>query len=94
MMAGLDGVQNKIHPGDAADKNLYDLPPEEDAKIPTVCASLEEALAALDADRAFLTRGGVFNDDLLDAYIALKMAEVTRLRMTPHPVEFDLYYTL
>jgi len=94
MMAGLDGVQNKIHPGDAADKNLYDLPPEEDAKIPTVCASLEEALTALDADREFLTRGGVFNDDLLDAYIALKMAEVTRLRMTPHPVEFDLYYTL
>jgi len=94
LMAGLDGVQNKIHPGDAADKNLYDLPPEEDAKIPTVCASLEEALAALDADREFLTRGGVFNDDLIDAYIALKMAEVTRLRMTPHPVEFDLYYTL
>jgi len=94
LMAGLDGVQNKIHPGDAADKNLYDLPPEEDAKIPTVCASLEEALAALDADREFLTRGGVFNDDLLDAYIGLKMAEVTRLRMTPHPVEFDLYYSV
>ncbi|WJJ93623.1 type I glutamate--ammonia ligase [Neopusillimonas aromaticivorans] len=94
MMAGLDGVQNKIHPGDPADKNLYDLPPEEDAKIPTVCASLEEALAALDADREFLTRGGVFSNDMLDAYIELKMAEVTRLRMTSHPVEFDMYYSL
>lgn len=94
MMAGLDGVQNKIHPGDPADKNLYDLPPEEDAKIPTVCASLEEALAALDADREFLTRGGVFSNDMLNAYIDLKMQEVTRLRMTPHPVEFDMYYTL
>jgi len=94
LLAGLDGVQNKIHPGDPANKNLYDLPPEEDAKIPTVCTSLEQALEALDADRAFLTRGGVFTDDLLDAYIELKMAEVTRLRMTPHPVEFDLYYTL
>ena len=94
MMAGLDGVQNKIHPGDPADKNLYDLPPEEDAKIPTVCASLEEALGALDRDREFLTRGGVFSNDMLDAYIALKMDEVTRLRMTPHPVEFDLYYSL
>lgn len=94
MMAGLDGVQNKIHPGDPADKNLYDLPPEEDAKIPTVCASLEEALAALDADREFLTRGGVFSNDMLDAFIELKMAEVTRLRMTPHPVEFDMYYSL
>ncbi|MEQ4618817.1 MAG: type I glutamate--ammonia ligase [Corticimicrobacter sp.] len=93
MMAGLDGVQNKIHPGDPADKNLYDLPPEEDAKIPTVCASLEEALAALDKDREFLTRGGVFSNDAIDAYIALKMDEVTRLRMTPHPVEFDLYYS-
>ena len=94
MMAGLDGVQNKIHPGDPADKNLYDLPPEEDAKIPTVCASLEEALGALDRDREFLTRGGVFSNDMLDAYIALKIDEVTRLRMTPHPVEFDLYYSL
>jgi len=94
MMAGLDGVQNKIHPGDPADKNLYDLPPEEDAKIPTVCASLEEAIAALDKDREFLTRGGVFSNDMLDAYIELKMAEITRLRMTTHPVEFDMYYSL
>jgi len=94
MMAGLDGVQNKIHPGDPADKNLYDLPPEEDAKIPTVCASLEEAVAALDQDREFLTRGGVFSNDMLDAYIELKMAEITRLRMTSHPVEFDMYYSI
>jgi len=94
MMAGLDGVQNKIHPGDPADKNLYDLPPEEDKKIPTVAASLEEALAALDADREFLTRGGVFSNDMLDAYLELKMQEVTRLRMTPHPVEYDMYYSV
>ena len=93
MMAGLDGVQNKIHPGDPADKNLYDLPPEEDAKIPTVCASLEEALAALDNDREFLTRGGVFSNDWIDAYIGLKMDEVNKVRMTTHPVEFDLYYS-
>ncbi len=94
MMAGLDGVQNKISPGDPADKNLYDLPPEEDAKIPTVCASLDEALDALDKDREFLTRGGVFSNDMIDAYIDLKMQEVTRLRMTTHPVEFDMYYSL
>ncbi len=94
LMAGLDGVQNKIHPGEAADKNLYDLPPEEDAKIPTVCSSLEQALEALDADREFLTRGGVFGDELIDAFINLKMGEVQRLRMTPHPVEFDMYYSL
>ena len=94
MMAGLDGIQNKIHPGDAMDKNLYDLPPEELADIPTVCSSLDEALAALDADRAYLTAGGVFTDDVIDAYIELKMEEVTRLRMTTHPVEFDMYYSL
>ena len=94
MMAGLDGVQNKIHPGDPADKNLYDLPPEEDAKIPTVCASLEEALEALDKDREFLTRGGVFSNDMLNAYIDLKMGDVNRLRMTTHPIEFDMYYSL
>ena len=94
MMAGLDGIQNKIHPGDAADKNLYDLPPEEEAKIPKVCHSLDMALEALDKDREFLTRGGVFSNDFIDAYIELKMADVTRLRMTTHPVEFDLYYSL
>ena len=94
MMAGLDGVQNKIHPGEPASKNLYDLPPEEDKLIPTVCASLEEALASLDADREFLTRGGVFSNEWIDAFIDLKMQEVSRIRMTPHPVEFDEYYSL
>jgi glutamine synthetase type I len=94
MMAGLDGVQNKIHPGDPMDKNLYDLPAEEAAKIPHPCASLDEALANLDKDREFLTRGGVFSNDLIDAYIALKMEEVTRFRMTTHPLEYDMYYSL
>ncbi|RTL57038.1 MAG: type I glutamate--ammonia ligase [Rhodocyclaceae bacterium] len=94
MMAGLDGVQNKIHPGDAADKNLYDLPPEEDAKIPTVCSSLEQALEYLDKDREFLTRGGVFSEDWISSYIDLKMEDVTRFRMTTHPVEFDMYYSI
>ncbi len=94
MMAGLDGIQNKIHPGDAMDKDLYDLPPEEEAKIPQVCYSLDQALDALDKDRDFLTAGGVFTDDVIDGYIALKMEEVTRMRMTTHPVEFDMYYSL
>ena len=94
MMAGLDGIQNKIHPGDAADKDLYDLEPEEAAAIPTVCHSLDQALEALDADRDFLKAGGVFDDDLIDGFIALKMEEVTRMRMTTHPVEFDMYYSL
>ena len=94
LMAGLDGVQNKIHPGEAASKDLYHLPPEEDAKIPTVCSSLDQALEYLDKDREFLTRGGVFSDTMIDAYIELKMQEVTRFRMTTHPVEFDMYYAL
>ena len=94
MMAGLDGIQNKIHPGDAMDKNLYDLPPEEEKLVPTVAHSLDVALAALDADRDFLKAGDVFSDDLIDGYIALKMEEVTRLRMTTHPVEFEMYYSL
>ena len=94
LMAGLDGIQNKIHPGDAMDKNLYDLPPEELAEVPTVCSSLDQALDALSADRAYLTQGGVFTDDVIDAFIDLKMEEVTRLRMTTHPVEFDMYYSL
>jgi len=94
LMAGLDGIQNKIHPGDPADKNLYDLPPEEEAMIPTVCASLDEALASLDKDREFLTRGGVFSNDFIDAYIDLKMEEVNRLRVTTHPVEFEMYYSV
>ncbi len=94
LMAGLDGVINKIHPGDAADKNLYDLPPEENAKIPTVCHSLDQALEALNKDREFLTKGGVFTDSMIDAYIELKMEEVTRFRMAVHPLEFDMYYSL
>jgi len=94
LMAGLDGVENKIHPGEAATKDLYHLPPEEDAKIPTVCSSLDQALDYLDKGRAFLTKGGVFTDGLIDAYIELKMQEVTRFRMTTHPVEFDMYYAL
>src|ERR1700737_4645489 len=94
LMAGLDGIQNKIHPGDPADKDLYDLQPEEAAHIPTVCHSLDMALEHLDHDREFLTRGGVFTNDVIDAYIALKMQEVTRLRMTTHPVEFDMYYSV
>jgi glutamine synthetase len=94
MMAGLDGVQNKIHPGDPIDKNLYDLPPSQAKKVPNVCSSLDMALEHLDKDRGFLTAGGVFSDDMLDAYITLKMEEVTRFRMTTHPVEFDMYYSL
>src|SRR6201988_4540527 len=94
LMAGLDGVQNKIHPGDPMDKNLYDLEPEEAAKVPHPCASLDEALDNLDKDREFLTRGGVFSNDMLDAYIGLKMEEVTRFRMTTHPIEFAMYYSL
>jgi len=93
MMAGLDGIQNKIHPGDASDKDLYDLPPEEAAGIPQVCSSLDQALQELDSDRAFLTAGGVFTDDQINGYIDLKMEEVTRMRMSTHPVEFDMYYS-
>jgi glutamine synthetase len=92
MMAGLDGIDNKIHPGDAMDKNLYDLPPEELKTIPTVCRSLREALESLDADRGFLKKGGVFTDEALDAYIELKMEEVLRFETFPHPVEYDMYY--
>ncbi len=94
LMAGLDGVMNKIHPGDAMDKDLYDLPAEELRDIPTVCHALDQALDTLNKDRAFLTAGGVFTDDMIDAYIALKMEEVTQLRMTTHPIEFDLYYSV
>ncbi len=94
MMAGLDGIKNKIHPGEAMDKDLYDLPPEEDKLIPRVCHSLDMALDALDKDREFLTAGGVFSNDMIDAYIDLKMEEVTRFRMTTHPIEFDMYYSL
>jgi glutamine synthetase len=93
LMAGLDGIINKIDPGAAMDKDLYDLPPRELKKIPTVCGSLRDALASLDKDRAFLTAGDVFNNDFIDSYIELKMQDVMRLEMTPHPVEFDMYYS-
>ncbi|WP_269518889.1 glutamate--ammonia ligase [Alteromonas sp. BMJM2] len=94
LMAGLDGIKNKIHPGDAMDKDLYDLPAEEAAEIPTVASSLEMALDALDSDREFLTVGGVMTDDMIDAYINLKSEEVTTLNMTTHPIEFDMYYSV
>lgn len=94
LMAGLDGIQNKIHPGEAMDKDLYDLPPEEEAQLKTVCSSFDQALEALDADREFLLAGDVFNNDLIDGYIALKSEEITRLRMSTHPVEMEMYYSL
>ena len=93
LMAGIDGILNKIDPGAAMDKDLYDLPPKELKKIPTVCGSLREALVNLDKDRAFLTQGGVFNNDFIDSFIELKMTEVMRFEMTPHPVEFEMYYS-
>jgi glutamine synthetase len=94
MMAGLDGIENKIHPGDPMDKNLYDLPPEELSAVPTVCGSLREALDSLDADRDFLKKGDVFSDDLIDAYLELKWDEVFAFEHTPHPVEFTMYYSV
>ena len=94
LMAGLDGIQNRIHPGEAMDKNLYDLPPEELEDIPTVCASLREAVAALDKDREFLVKGDVFTDEQISAYIELKWEEIYRFEHTPHPVEFDMYYSV
>jgi glutamine synthetase len=94
LMAGLDGIENKIHPGDPIDKDLYDLPPEELKDIPTVCASLRQALESLDADREFLKKGGVFTDDQIDAYIELKMGEVVAFETTPHPIEFAMYYSV
>jgi len=93
LMAGIDGIQNKIHPGDAMDKNLYDLPPEELAEVPTVCGSLREALQALEADHEFLLKGDVFTKDQIDAYIELKWPEVYRWEMAPSPVEYDMYYS-
>ncbi len=93
LMAGLDGIENRIHPGEAMDKNLYDLPPEELAHVPTVCGSLREALESLEADHAFLIKGGVFSKDQIDAYAELKWAEVSRWEMTPSPVEYDMYYS-
>ncbi len=94
MLAGLDGIQNKIKPGEPLDKDLYHLPPEEEKAVPKVCHSLDMALETLDKNRGFLKAGGVFTDDLIDAYIELKMQEVTRMRMTTHPIEFDMYYSL
>jgi len=93
-MAGLDGIQNKMDPGDAMDKDLYDLPPEELEGVPTVASSLEQALAALDADRDFLRAGDVFTDSMIDGYMELKQEEVDYLNATTHPVEFDMYYSV
>jgi len=93
LLAGLDGIQNQIDPGAPIDKDLYDLPPEEEKNIPTVCSSLDQALEALDGDREFLKAGGAFSDDLIDGYIELKMEEVTALRMSTHPIEFEMYYS-
>jgi glutamine synthetase len=93
-MAGIDGIINKIDPGKAMDMNLYDLPESKLAKIPQVCSSLEMALENLNKDRAFLTRGGVFNDEWIDSYIELKMHEVNKYRMTTHPIEMQMYYSL
>jgi glutamine synthetase len=93
MMAGLDGIQNKIHPGEPMDKDLYDLEPEEEKSIPTVCFSLQQAIEELDRDRDFLKAGDVFSDELIDGYIALKQEEITRLQKSTHPVEYDMYYS-
>lgn len=93
LMAGLDGIQNQIDPGSPHDKDLYDLPPEEEASIPKVCSALDQALDALDTDREFLKAGGVFSDDAIDGYLELKMEEVTALRQATHPIEFDMYYS-
>ena len=94
MMAGLDGILNKIDPGAPMDKDLYDLPPEEEKDIPTVASSLDRALEALDQDRDFLKAGGVFSDDFIDGYIALKMHEVTAFRAATHPLEYQMYYAI
>jgi glutamine synthetase len=94
LMAGLDGIANKIHPGEPMDKNLYDLPPEELSQVPTVCGSLREALDSLKADHDFLTKGDVFTKDFIESYIELKYEEVYRFEHTPHPVEFAMYYSV
>lgn len=94
LMAGIDGIKNKIHPGEAMDKDLYDLPAEEAASIPQVATSLEDALQNLESDFEFLTAGGVMDKDMIDAYIAIKREESQLVNMTTHPVEFDLYYSV
>jgi glutamine synthetase len=93
LMAGIDGIKNKIDPGKSFDKDLYELPAKEVEKIPTVCGSLREAMESLDKDRSFLTKGGVFTDDQIDAYIALKFEEIHKFEHAPHPVEFEMYYS-
>ena len=93
LMAGLDGITNKIHPGEAMDKNLYDLPPAELADVPTVCGSLREALESLEADHEFLLKGDVFTKDQIEAYCELKWDEVLRVETTPCAAEFDMYYS-
>ena len=93
LMAGLDGIENKIHPGEAIDKDLYELPADELASVPTVCGSLRQAMESLDKDREFLTRGQVFSDDAIDAYMELKWEEVYNFEHTPHPIEFQMYYS-
>jgi len=93
-MAGIDGIENKIHPGEAMDKNLYDLPAEELKDIPTVCGSLREALDSLDADRDYLKKGEVFTDDQIDGYLELKWGEVIAFEQAPHPIEFAMYYSV
>jgi len=94
LMAGLDGILNKIDPGPPMDKDLYDLPPEEERKFATVASSLDAALEGLDKDRDFLKAGGVFTDDFIDSYISVKMQEVTRYRSATHPLEYQMYYAL
>ncbi len=94
LMAGLDGIKNKIHPGEPMDKDLYDLPPKQLKKIPTVCGSLREAIEAMRKDHKYLLEGGVFDTDQIEAYIELKEEENERYEMTPHPVEYDMYYSL
>ena len=94
LLAGIDGIKNKIDPGEAADEDLYELSYEEAKKLPTVCGSLREALQSVDNDRSFLTESGVFTDDQIDSYIDLKMEEVFDLEHSPHPVEFKNYYSV
>jgi glutamine synthetase len=94
LMAGLDGIENKIHPGGPMDKDLYALPPEELKKVPQVCGSLREALENLAADHAYLMKGGVFSADFIESYIDLKMEDVYAFEHTPHPVEFKMYYSV
>jgi glutamine synthetase len=93
LMAGIDGIKNKIHPGDPMDKNLYDLPPEELAEVPTVCGSLREAVNALAEDHEFLLGGDVFTKDQIEAYIDLKWEEIYAFEQAPHPIEFKMYYS-